>query len=58
MVPPVTLTLRKGNIGFNDAEKEKAYRKRTESAWPIPTTQYTKFYLTLRPRLDSIQAQR
>ncbi|KAH8891374.1 X-Pro dipeptidyl-peptidase C-terminal non-catalytic domain-containing protein [Thozetella sp. PMI_491] len=45
-VPPVNLTLRKGNIGFNDAEKEKGYPKREESAWPIPRTQYTKFYLT------------
>lgn len=45
-VPPVTLTLRKGNIGFNDAEKEKTYCKRQESAWPIPRTRYTNFYLT------------
>jgi len=45
-VAPVTVTLRKGNIGFNDAEKEKAYRKREESAWPIPGTQYTDFFLT------------
>ncbi|KAK0635367.1 X-Pro dipeptidyl-peptidase C-terminal non-catalytic domain-containing protein [Bombardia bombarda] len=44
-VAPVTVTLRKGNIGFNDAEKEKAYEKREESAWPIPRTQYTNFYL-------------
>ncbi|OHE91894.1 X-Pro dipeptidyl-peptidase C-terminal non-catalytic domain-containing protein [Colletotrichum orchidophilum] len=44
-VPPVTLTLRKGNVGFNDAEKEKAYPKREETAWPIPRTEYTKFYL-------------
>lgn len=43
---PVTLTLRKGNVGFNDAEKEKAYEKREEDAWPIPRTQYTKFHLT------------
>ncbi|KAK1454183.1 X-Pro dipeptidyl-peptidase C-terminal non-catalytic domain-containing protein [Colletotrichum melonis] len=45
-VPPVTLTLRKGNVGFNDAEKEKAYPKREEAAWPIPRTDYTNFYLT------------
>lgn len=44
-VPPVTLTLRKGNVGFNDSEKEKAFPKRDESAWPLPNTQYTKFYL-------------
>ncbi|KAK6855810.1 X-Pro dipeptidyl-peptidase [Apiospora arundinis] len=45
-VPPVTVTLRKGNVGFNDAEKEKSYPKRQEEAWPIPRTQYTNFYLT------------
>ncbi|KAI0193946.1 X-Pro dipeptidyl-peptidase C-terminal non-catalytic domain-containing protein [Xylaria flabelliformis] len=43
---PVTITLRKGDVGFNDAEKEKVYAKRTEEAWPIPRTQYTRFYLT------------
>ena len=45
-VAPVTLTLRKGNVGINDPEKERAYEKRDEEAWPIPRTQYTKFYLT------------
>lgn len=45
-VAPVTLTLRKGDVGFNDAEKEKVYQKREESAWPLPSTQYTKYYLT------------
>ncbi|KAH8908901.1 X-Pro dipeptidyl-peptidase protein [Coniochaeta sp. PMI_546] len=44
-VAPVTVTLRKGNVGFNDAEAEKAYQKREETAWPIPRTQYTDFYL-------------
>jgi len=44
-VPPVTVTIRKGNVGYNDAEKEKLYEKRQESAWPIPRTQYTNFYL-------------
>ncbi len=45
-VPPVTLTLRRGNVGFNDAEKERAYEKRAESAWPLPGTVYTRFHLT------------
>ncbi|KAI1503557.1 X-Pro dipeptidyl-peptidase C-terminal non-catalytic domain-containing protein [Biscogniauxia marginata] len=45
-VPPVTVTLRKGNVGFNDAEKEKAYPKRQEDYWPIPRTKYTNYYLT------------
>ncbi|KAJ1328861.1 hypothetical protein MN608_05590 [Microdochium nivale] len=45
-VAPVSLVLRKGNVGFNNAEKEKVYERRDESAWPIPRTQYTPFYLT------------
>ncbi|KAH6649133.1 X-Pro dipeptidyl-peptidase C-terminal non-catalytic domain-containing protein [Truncatella angustata] len=45
-IAPVTVTLRKGDVGFNDAEAEKAYPKREEEAWPIPRTQYTRFYLT------------
>lgn len=45
-VAPVTVTLRKGNVGFNNAEKEKVYEKREEEAWPIPRTEYTKFYLS------------
>ncbi|KAK3940755.1 putative x-pro dipeptidyl-peptidase protein [Diplogelasinospora grovesii] len=50
-VPPVTVTLRKGNVGYNDAEKEKAYPKREETAWPIPGTEYTKFYLNPSKKL-------
>lgn len=44
-VPPVTITLREGNVGFNNAEAEKSFLRREEDAWPIPRTQYTKFYL-------------
>lgn len=45
-VPPVSLVLRKGDVGFNDAEMEKTYTRREESEWPISRTQYTKFFLT------------
>ncbi|KAF5006426.1 hypothetical protein FDECE_7186 [Fusarium decemcellulare] len=45
-VPPVSLVLRKGNVGFNDAEKEKVYPRRDETEWPIARTQYTKLFLT------------
>lgn len=45
-VPAVTLTLRKGNVGYNDAEAERAYEKRDEEAWPIPRTRYVKWFLT------------
>ncbi|KAF5669449.1 cocaine esterase [Fusarium heterosporum] len=45
-VSPVSLVLRKGNVGFNDAEKEKVYPRREESEWPIARTQYKKLFLT------------
>lgn len=45
-VPPVDLVLRQGDVGFNDAEAEKTYPRRTEMEWPIARTQYTPYYLT------------
>lgn len=44
-VSPVEITLRKGNIGYNNTEKEKVYEKRVEGSWPLPSTKYTDFYL-------------
>ena len=45
-LPPVSLVLRKGDVGFNDAQAEKVYERRSEMEWPISRTQYTKYYLT------------
>jgi putative CocE/NonD family hydrolase len=44
--PRVELVLRKGDVGYNDPEAEKAYPRRAEIDWPIPDMKYTKFYLT------------
>lgn len=44
-VSPVSLVLRKGNIGFNNAEAERGYDCREETEWPLARTQYTKFFL-------------
>ncbi|GAB1733832.1 hypothetical protein NU195Hw_g9005t1 [Hortaea werneckii] len=44
-VPAVTLTLRKGDVGFNDPQSEKLYDSRDEAKWPIDRTKYTKFHL-------------
>ncbi|KAF8865709.1 alpha/beta-hydrolase [Acephala macrosclerotiorum] len=44
-VPPVSMVLRKGNVGFNNPEFEATYKRREETAWPIPRTQYTKYHL-------------
>ncbi|KAH8594822.1 X-Pro dipeptidyl-peptidase protein-like protein [Bisporella sp. PMI_857] len=51
-VSPVSVILRKGNVGFNNAEAEKAYERRSEKAWPLEGTQYTKFYLTPEKQLQ------
>ncbi|KAH6692563.1 X-Pro dipeptidyl-peptidase protein [Plectosphaerella plurivora] len=45
-VPPVDLVVRKGDFGFNDAEREKAFPRREEQEWPIARTKYTKYHLT------------
>ncbi|KAL5001007.1 Alpha/Beta hydrolase protein [Aspergillus recurvatus] len=44
--PKVDIVLRKGDVGFNNAEAEKTYARRVEHEWPIARTQYTRFYLT------------
>lgn len=45
-LPPVSMVLRKGNVGFNNPEFEATYKRREETAWPIPRTQYTKYFLS------------
>ncbi|KAI0023549.1 X-Pro dipeptidyl-peptidase C-terminal non-catalytic domain-containing protein [Xylariomycetidae sp. FL0641] len=49
-LPPVTVTLRDRDAGVNDAERERAYPKRAEAAWPIPRTRYTPYYLRAEGR--------
>jgi len=51
-VPAVDLVLRKGNVGFNNAEAEKAFTRRTESEWPVARTQYKNFNLHSDGLLD------
>lgn len=43
---PVDLVLRKGNVGYNNPEAEKAFKRRFEYEWPLARTEYVKFYLT------------
>ncbi|KAF7919699.1 uncharacterized protein EAE97_011617 [Botrytis byssoidea] len=45
-VSPVSVILRKGDVGYNNAEAETKYERREETGWPLAGTQYTKFYLT------------
>lgn len=45
-LPAVDVVLRKGDVGFNNAQAEKAYPRRTENEWPIARTQYIPYYLT------------
>ncbi|KAF7588820.1 hypothetical protein BBP40_005174 [Aspergillus hancockii] len=51
--PKVDVLLRKGNVGFNNTEAERAYSRRTENEWPLARTQYTKFYLTPDSQLQT-----
>lgn len=52
-LPVVDMVLRKGDVGYNDAEAEKVYTRRTENEWPIARTQYTNYYLTPSKSLET-----
>jgi predicted acyl esterase len=51
--PKVDILLRKGDVGFNNAEAEKTFPRRIEHEWPIARTQYTKFHLTSTNELST-----
>lgn len=51
--PKVGFVTRKGNVGFNDPEAEKAFPYRFEKEWPLPYTEYTKFHLTSQMKLTA-----
>jgi hypothetical protein len=53
--PRVRLRLRKGDCGVDDPERELTFPLRDEMDWPIPNTQYTKYYLTTDHRLDTYE---
>lgn len=44
-VPPVSIILRKGDVGYNDPKAERRYERRQENEWPIARTQYKRLYL-------------
>ena len=60
-VPPVSMVLRKGNVGFNNPKFEATYARREEPTWPIPRTQYTNYHLhpdiTLSPTPSSTEGK-
>ncbi|GAB1316051.1 hypothetical protein MFIFM68171_06261 [Madurella fahalii] len=46
-VAPVNLIIRRGDAGYNDAQKEREmFPRREELEWPPARTRYTKFFLT------------
>ncbi|KAB8231102.1 Alpha/Beta hydrolase protein [Aspergillus alliaceus] len=50
--PRVHICLRKGDCGVDDLERELKFPSRAEVDWPIPDTQYTKFFLTSKQTLS------
>ena len=51
-VAPVSLVLRKGDLGYNNERSERRFPRREETEWPITRTQYTPYYLTRHNRLQ------
>lgn len=43
-IAPVSVCLRKGDVGYNNPEGEKKFGRRDETEWPIARTNYTKYY--------------
>jgi predicted acyl esterase len=50
-VPAVNVVPRKGNVGVNNTDAERAYKSGDENERPIARTQYTKFYLGINNTL-------
>lgn len=44
-IAPVSVILRKGDVGFNNPEGDATYERREELSWPIPRTQYVNYHL-------------
>ncbi|KAK1053621.1 hypothetical protein LTR74_016214 [Friedmanniomyces endolithicus] len=42
----VAYKVRKGNPGYNTLQAESSFEWRTQPAWPIPGTAYTRYWLT------------
>nr|OQO31130.1 hypothetical protein B0A51_02501 [Rachicladosporium sp. CCFEE 5018] len=51
--PLIEYRVRVGDVGFNDAAAEAVYPTRTAPDWPLPKTQYTKYYLTSSHKLTT-----
>jgi predicted acyl esterase len=51
-LPRVDMVIRKGELGYNNPEKEQAFPRRTEDSWPISRTQYTRYYLSPQQELS------
>lgn len=45
-VAPVSICLRKGDVGFNNPVGESTFPRRNEMEWPLARTEYTRFFLT------------
>ncbi|KAF2102969.1 X-Pro dipeptidyl-peptidase protein [Rhizodiscina lignyota] len=52
-IASVSVLLRKGDVGHNNAEAEKLFQRREEREWPIARTEYVRFYLTQDSRLTT-----
>lgn len=53
-MPKVSIRLRKGDKGVNDAAAEKVWNSRWENEWPIARTVYKRFHLTPDCSLDEV----
>ncbi|KAG8626209.1 hypothetical protein KVT40_006610 [Elsinoe batatas] len=51
--PRVKLTVREGDCGVDDPERELGFPSRSEVDWPLPNTRYTRFHLSANNTLTT-----
>lgn len=52
-IPNVSVRLRQGDKGVNNAAREKEWVQRGEAEWPIARTKYNRYYLTPTGKLHT-----
>ncbi|SPO25640.1 related to hydrolase, CocE/NonD family [Ustilago trichophora] len=56
-VPAVSYVVRKGSPKFNTIEGDRSFPEKITTAWPLPNTKYTPFFLSADHQLKKDQRQ-
>ncbi|SNX82162.1 related to hydrolase, CocE/NonD family [Melanopsichium pennsylvanicum] len=56
-VPAVSYVVRKGSPKYNTIEGDRSFPEKVTTAWPLPNTRYTPYFLCADHQLKKIQQQ-